>query len=58
MLFLALYVTLQVKLSTLAAPMDRKNNTAICLEEMTKEITQLRFEVNSLTVDKTLARGK
>lgn len=58
MLFLALSVTLQIKPSTRAAPIDCKNNTAVCLEEIIKQITELRYEVNILMENKTLARPK
>ncbi|PFX25392.1 Angiopoietin-related protein 3 [Stylophora pistillata] len=57
-LFLALSVTFQIKPSTRAAPIDCKKNTAVCLEEIIKEITQVRFEVNILMENKTLARAK
>ncbi|XP_022803130.1 angiopoietin-related protein 7-like [Stylophora pistillata] len=58
MLFLALYVTFQIKASTHATPIDCKKNTAVCLEEIMKQITQARFEVKILMESKTLARPK
>lgn len=54
MLFLAL--SIQIILLTHAAPMDCQKNTAVCLEEIMKEMTQVRFELNILTENRTLIR--
>lgn len=56
MLFLAL--SIQIILLTHAAPMDCQKNTAVCLEEIMKEMTQVRFELNILTENRTLIRRK
>ncbi|XP_066015351.1 angiopoietin-related protein 7-like isoform X6 [Pocillopora verrucosa] len=58
LLFLALSVTYQILSSTQAFPIDCQKNTAVCLEEIMKEVTQVRFEVKILTENKTLARPK
>lgn len=56
MLFLAL--SIQIILLTHAAPMDCQKNIAVCLEEIMKEMTQVRFELNILTENRTLIRRK
>nr|XP_058957541.1 angiopoietin-related protein 7-like [Pocillopora verrucosa] len=58
LLFLALSVTYQILPSAQAFPIDCQKNTAVCLEEIMKEVTQVRFEVKILTENKTLARPK
>ena len=58
LLFLALFVTYQILPSTRALPIDCQRNTAVCLEEIMKEVTQVRFEVKILTENKTLAKRK
>nr|XP_058959419.1 angiopoietin-related protein 7-like isoform X1 [Pocillopora verrucosa] len=58
LLFLALFVTYQILPSTRALPIDCQKNTAVCLEEIMKEVTQVRFEVKILTENKTLAKPK
>ncbi|PFX22859.1 Angiopoietin-related protein 7 [Stylophora pistillata] len=58
MLFLALHVTFQIKPSTRAAPIDCTKNTAVCLEEIIKKITQVRYEANILKGNKNLASSK
>ena len=51
-------MTYQILPSTRAFPIDCQKNTADCLEEIMKEVTQVRFEVKILTENKTLARRK
>ena len=51
-------MTYQILPSTRAFPIDCQKNTAVCLEEIMKEVTQVRFEVKILTEKKTLARRK
>ena len=51
-------MTYQVLPSTQAFPIDCQKNTADCLEEIMKEVTQVRFEVKILTENKTLAKRK
>ena len=48
----------QILPSTRAFPIDCQENTAVCLEEIMKEVTQVRFEVKILTENKTSARRK
>ena len=48
----------QILPSTRAFPIDCRENTAVCLEEIMKEVTQVRFEVKILTENKTSARRK
>ena len=48
----------QILPSTRAFPIDCRENTAVCLEEIMKEVTQIRFEVKILTENKTSARRK
>ena len=52
-LFLALFVTFQILPSMRALPIDCQKNTAVCLEEIMKELTQVRFEVNILAENRT-----
>ena len=56
LLLLALFVNSQFIPSTSAAPIDCQKNTAFCLEEIMKELTQLQFEVKILTENRTLVR--
>ena len=56
LLLLALFVNSQFIPSTSAAPIDCQKNTAVCLEEIMKELTQLQFEVKILTENRTLVR--
>nr|XP_058973904.1 angiopoietin-related protein 7-like isoform X2 [Pocillopora verrucosa] len=58
LLFLAISVNFQILPSTRAFPIDCQENTAVCLEEIMKEVTQVRFEVKILTENKTSARPK
>ena len=51
-------MTYQILPSTRAFPIDCQKNTADCLEEIMKEVTQVRFEVKILTENKTLTRRK
>ena len=53
LLFLALFVTFQILPSMRALPIDCQKNTAVCLEEIMKELTQVRFEVNILAENRT-----
>ncbi|RMX56110.1 hypothetical protein pdam_00019938 [Pocillopora damicornis] len=54
LLLLALFVNSQFIPSTSAVPIDCQKNNAVCLEEIMKELTQLRFEVKILTENRTL----
>ena len=56
LLLLVLFVNFQFVPSTSAAPIDCQKNTAVCFEEIMKELTQLRFEVKILTENRTLVR--
>ena len=56
LLLLALFVNSQFIPSTSAAPIDCQRNTAVCLEEIMKELTQIQFEVKILTENRTLVR--
>ncbi|CAH3162305.1 unnamed protein product, partial [Pocillopora meandrina] len=56
LLLLVLFVNFQFVPSTSAAPIDCQKNTAVCFEEIMKELTQLRFEVKILTENRALVR--
>ena len=56
LLLLALFANYQIIPSTSAAPIDCQKNTAVCLEEIMKELTQVRFGIKILTENKTLVR--
>ena len=56
LLLLVLFVNFQFIPSTSAAPIDCQKNTAVCFEEIMKELTQLRFEVKILTENRALVR--
>ncbi|XP_058959423.2 angiopoietin-related protein 7-like [Pocillopora verrucosa] len=58
LVLLALFVNSQFIPSTSAAPIDCQKNTAVCLEEILKELTQLQFEVKILTENRTLVRSR
>ncbi|XP_058957538.2 angiopoietin-related protein 7-like [Pocillopora verrucosa] len=58
LLFLALFLTFQILPSMRALPIDCQKNTAVCLEEIMKELTQVRFEVNILAKNRTSLRSK
>ena len=51
-------MTHQILPSTRAFLIDCQENTAACLEEIMKELTQVRFDIKILTENKTLARRK
>ena len=58
LLLLALFANYQIIPSTSAAPIDCQKNTAVCLEEIMKELTQVRFGIKLLTENITLVRCK
>ena len=58
LLVLALFANYQIIPSTSAAPIDCQKNTAVCLEEIMKELTQVRFGIKILTENITLVRCK
>ena len=57
LLVLALFANYQIIPSTSAAPIDCQKNTAVCLEEIMKELTQVRFGIKILTENITLVRS-
>ncbi|RMX44206.1 hypothetical protein pdam_00023854, partial [Pocillopora damicornis] len=57
LLLLALFANSQIIPSTSAAPIDCQKNTAVCLEEIMKELT-VGFEIKTLTESRTLVRTK
>ena len=58
LLVLALFANYQIIPSTSAAPIDCQKNTAVCLEEIIKELTQVRFGIKILTENITLVGCK
>ena len=58
LLLSALFANYQIIPSTSAAPIDCQKNTAVCLEEIMKELTQVRFGIKILTENITLVRCK
>ena len=58
LLSLVLLVTFQILPSMRALPIDCQKNTAVCLEEIMKELTQVRFEINILTENRKSLRRK
>ena len=58
LLFLALFVTFKILPSMRALLIDCHKNTAVCLEEIMKELAQVRFEVNILAESRTSLRCK
>ena len=53
LLLVAFCVTSQILTLTRAVPIDCKNNTGGCFEEIMKQLTQVRFEVNILKGNRT-----
>ena len=58
LLLLALFANYQIIPSTSAAPINCQKNTAVCIEEIMKELTQVRFGIKILTENKALVRCK
>ena len=58
LLLSALFAIYQIIPSTSAAPIDCQKNTAVCLEEIMKELTQVRFGIKILTENITLVKCK
>nr|XP_058956427.1 angiopoietin-related protein 7-like [Pocillopora verrucosa] len=58
LLLLALFVTFQILPSKHALPIDCQKNIAVYLEEIMKELTQVRFQVNILAENRTSLRSK
>ena len=56
LLLSALFANYQIIPSTSAAPIDCQKNTAVCLEQIMKELTQVRFGIKILTENITLVR--